>query len=74
MELDQASDLGFNCNLTSSEIKNYYCDTKTVDLRKASRFLVRVNFSSASDAFFRIPLTTSSGAFSMNLFASWKCV
>lgn len=65
MELDQASDLGFNCNLASSEIKNY-CDTKTVDLRKASRFLVRVNFSSASDAFFRTPLTTSSGAFSMN--------
>ena len=43
-----------------------YCETKTVDLRKAKRFLVRLIFSSASAAFSWTPRTISSGAFSMN--------
>jgi hypothetical protein len=39
---------------------------ETVDCKKASRFLVREIFSSASDAFSRTPRTISSGAFSTN--------
>lgn len=57
---------GFRLKRHNSVTNEAYSVTRTLDLRRASRFLVRIIFSSASAAFSWTPWTTSSGAFSTN--------